>query len=124
MLPHRKRILCVEDDSDVCSMMTSLLGLIGYEVVSAETVNDALAKIKDEQFDLYLLDNWLPGGSGIELCKTIRERTQSIPVIFYSGAAYDEDEQQALEAGADAYLIKPVEVDKLVETIRLLCKPD
>jgi DNA-binding response OmpR family regulator len=123
MLPHRKRVLCVEDDADVCSMITSLLGLLGYEVVSAETVNEALTRIKDEPFDLYLLDNWLPGGSGIELCRTIRERSKSIPVIFYSGAAYGEDKQQALEAGADAYLIKPLEVDKLMETVRRLCKP-
>ena len=122
MLPHRKRILCVEDDDDVCSMITSLLGLLGYEVVSAGSMSQALTKIDNEQFDLYLLDNWLPGGSGIDLCRTIRARTQTTPILFYSGAAYEADERQALEAGANAYLIKPADVNKLVESVRQLCE--
>lgn len=121
MLPHKKRILCVEDDDDVCSMMTNLLGLVGYEVISAGTVAEALTRIKQDQFDLYLIDNWLPGGSGIELCRAIRAGNQRTPIIFYSGAAYDEDKQQAIEAGADVYLVKPADINKLVETVRRLC---
>jgi DNA-binding response OmpR family regulator len=121
MLPHRKRILCVEDDADVCLMITSLLGFIGYEVFIANTMADALTRIKAEQFDLYLIDNWLPGGSGVELCRVIRSSGLTVPIIFYSGAAYDVDKQQAMEAGADVYLVKPADIDKLVETIKRLC---
>lgn len=121
MLPHRKRILCVEDDADVCSMIQTLLGFLGYEVLVAGTLADALNSIEAEQFDLYLLDYWLPGGSGVDLCRNIRAAGLAAPIIFYSAAAYEEDKRKALEAGADVYLVKPAEVNKLVETIQRLC---
>jgi DNA-binding response OmpR family regulator len=118
MNPHRKRVLCVEDEEDTCSMITSLLGLINCEVISVPTFDDARQRIRDERFDLYLLDNWLPGGTGIDLCREIREGDTTTPVIFYSGAAYESDRQEAREAGAQAYLIKPTEIAKLMETVK------
>ena len=118
MNPHRKRVLCVDDEEDTCSMITSLLGLINCEAVSAQTFDEARQRIAEEHFDLYLLDNWLPGGSGIKLCREIREQDAKTPIIFYSGAAYDSDQQEAMEAGAQAYLIKPVDIAKLMETVR------
>jgi DNA-binding response OmpR family regulator len=121
MLPHKKRILCVEDDDDVCSMITNLLGLVGYEVISAATMAEALTRIQQDEFDLYLIDNWLPGGSGVDLCRTVRA-SSSKPIIFYSGAAYDEDKLQAMKAGANFYLVKPTDIDKLLETVRRLCE--
>ena len=99
-------------------MITSLLGLINCEVVSAPTFDEARRRISEEPFDLYLLDNWLPGGTGIDLCREIRKLDTTTPVIFYSGAAYESDRQEAREAGAQAYLIKPVDIAKLMETVR------
>jgi DNA-binding response OmpR family regulator len=113
-----RRILCVEDDQDTRAMISSLLGLIGCEVITSESVPEALSQIKDGNFDLYLLDNWLPGGSGLELCKGIRAADSSIPIIFYSGGAYQSDKEAALNAGAQAYLIKPNDTGKLVEAVR------
>jgi DNA-binding response OmpR family regulator len=118
MNPHRKRVLCVEDEEDTCSMINSLLGLISCEVVSAQTFSEARQRISEERFDLYLLDNWLPGGSGIDLCREIREEDKTAPIIFYSGAAYDSDRQAAIEAGAQAYLIKPMDIARLIETVK------
>jgi DNA-binding response OmpR family regulator len=118
MNPHRKRILCVEDDEDTCSMISSLLGLINCEVASAQTFSEARQRISEESFDLYLLDNWLPGGSGIDLCRKIREEDATTPIIFYSGAAYDSDQQAAMEAGAQAYLIKPMDIARMLETVK------
>lgn len=115
-----KRILCVEDDEDTRAMISSLLGLIGCEVVTAESVPAAVSQIKSGNFDLYLLDNWLPGGSGLGLCKTVRASDSSTPIIFYSGGAYQSDKEEALNAGAQAYLIKPDDTGKLVETVRTL----
>jgi DNA-binding response OmpR family regulator len=122
MNPHPKRVLCVEDEEDTCSMLTSLLGLINCEVVSAQTFDLAQQRIRDERFDLYLLDNWLPGGTGIDLCREIRERDATTPIIFYSGAAYESDRQEARAAGAQAYLIKPTDIAKLMETVRTFLK--
>lgn len=118
MNPHRKRVLCVEDEEDTCSLISALLGLINCEAVSAQTFDEARQKIHGELFDLYLLDNWLPGGTGIQLCREIREGDTTTPIVFYSGAAYDSDRQEAMAAGVQAYLIKPTDIAELIETVK------
>ncbi|HEX8889097.1 MAG TPA: response regulator [Pyrinomonadaceae bacterium] len=120
MHPHKKQILCVEDDDETCLLIANLLGLINCDVMTVQSVKEALQKIKDEKFDLYLLDNWLPGGSGIELCRKIRETDTRTPIVFYSGAAYDTDKQEAMAAGAQLYLVKPTDISLLVSSIREL----
>ena len=120
MLPQSKRILCVEDDDDTSSMLSSILGLINCEVSTAGTVADALEKIAGARFDLYLLDSWLPGGGGVELCKRIRGFDAQAPIVFYSGAALESERQEALAAGAQAYLVKPGDIARLVETVERL----
>jgi len=123
MIPHSKRVLCAEDDQETSSMLSNLLGLINLEVVTAMTFAEARDKIESEPFDLYLLDNWLPGGgSGVELCKIIRETEKDAPVLFYSGAAYHSDREEAIKAGAQAYLIKPSDIGMLVETVKRLLR--
>jgi DNA-binding response OmpR family regulator len=118
MHPRRKRVLCVEDEEDTCSMISALLSLINCEAVLAQSLIEARQKIREERFDLYLLDNWLPGGTGIDLCREIREGDITTPVIFYSGAAYESDRQEAMGAGAQAYLIKPTDIAELIETVK------
>src|SRR5436305_1691446 len=120
MLPHQKHILCVEDDEETCLLISNLLSLINCDVTTVRSVGEALNKIKSGKFDLYLLDNWLPGGSGIELCRRIREQDTETPIVFYSGAGYETDKQEALAAGAQVYLVKPSDVSLLVTTIREL----
>ena len=120
MHPHKKQILCVEDDDETCLLIKNLLDLINCEVTAVQSVQDALQKIESEKFDLYLLDNWLPGGSGIELCQRIRETDTETPIVFYTGAAYDTDKQEALAAGAQRYLVKPTDISLLVTSIREL----
>jgi two-component system, OmpR family, alkaline phosphatase synthesis response regulator PhoP len=120
MHPHKKQILCVEDDDETCLLIANLLSLINCDVMTVQSVKEALQKIEDEKFDLYLLDNWLPGGSGIELCQKIRETDTRTPIVFYSGAAYDTDKQEAMAAGAQLYLVKPTDISLLVTSIREL----
>lgn len=117
MTPYKKRILCVDDDEDTCQMLCGLLGLVNCEVSTAGTAAEALEIIAGGGFDLYLLDNWLPGGSGAELCRKIRETDPSTPILFYSGAAFDAEREEALAAGAQAYLVKPGDLGLLVETV-------
>ena len=76
------------------------------------------------RFDLYVLDQRFPDGTGVELCSKIREFDPFALIIIYSGAAYESDRNEALHAGARAYLVKPA-VDELVETVnRLLDESD
>jgi DNA-binding response OmpR family regulator len=122
MPPHSKHILCVDDDEDTCSMLASLLGLVNCQATTARTTAEALELIAGGRFDLYLLDNWLPGGSGVELCREIRRSDASTPIVFYSGAALKSEREEALRAGAQAYLVKPGDVAVLVETVRRLLR--
>ena len=120
MPPHTRRVLCVDDDEDTCTMLRGLLGLIDCRVVTAATAAEALGLIARGRFDLYLLDNWLPGGSGVELCREIRRSDPTTPIVFYSGAGLDSEREEALAAGARAYLVKPGDAAALVETVRRL----
>ena len=120
----RKRILCVEDDEDTCQLIIYLLGRANYEVVAVGTISDGLRRAQSDRYDLYLLDHLLPDGTGIELCQQLRALAPYTPILFCSAAAYDSDRENALGAGAQAYLTKPLDLDYLEETIsRLLGGP-
>lgn len=110
MPPHAKRILCVDDDKDTCSILCCLLGLIDCEATSAPTAAEALELIGRGRFDLYLLDNWMPGGSGVDLCQEIRQSDPSTPIVFYSGAALESEREEALRADALQRLLLSAEV--------------
>jgi DNA-binding response OmpR family regulator len=115
------RILCTEDDKDTRDLLVLTLSMAGYEVMCTENSEKALALIKVEKFNLCLLDNWMPGVSGEDLCKKIREFDSKTPILFYSAAAFESDKQRAKDAGAQGYLVKPVSDDQLVaEVVRII----
>ena len=97
--------------------MTTLLELLNYRVVITSTSAEALRLSQSERFDLYLLDFEFPDGTGAELCQQIRAFDSATPVIFCSGSAYPSQREQALRAGADAYLVKPLDFECLLRTI-------
>ncbi len=116
-LPPKGRVLCVEDNADTSLMISTLLQHSGYEVKLATTVVDALALARTGDYDLYILDDRLPDGSGIELCQRIRDFAPSAPIIFHTAAAYEADRQRGFAAGAQAYLTKPEGSDRLVAVV-------
>lgn len=119
--PRNHRVLYVEDHDDTVEMVTLMLKAGGFDVTSLNTIEQALKAASEEEFDLYLLDLWLPDGSGMDLCKRIRDFDSKTPIVFYSAAAYDLDKQAALDGGAQAYLIKPTDSPNLCEHLfRLL----
>ena len=81
---------------------------------------EGLALASKKCFDLILLDNWMPGLGGIPLCKSIRLLDEQTPVLFVSAAAYESDQKEALTAGAQDYLIKPIDLDKLLSRVRAI----
>jgi DNA-binding response OmpR family regulator len=113
-----KSILCVDDDTDTCELLQFLLD--EYDFVSAHSVAKARELIETRQFDLYIFDNWMPDGSGIELCRKVRELGIETPIIFVSGAAQTTDVEEALASGADRYLTKPCEPDLLKKVVKEL----
>lgn len=84
MPPPKFRILCTEDDADTRDLIILVLQNEGYEVICTDTAEQAISLAKAQSFDLYLLDNWLPDSSGIELCRELREIDSKTPILFYS----------------------------------------
>jgi DNA-binding response OmpR family regulator len=105
VIPNRKRILLVEDEEDAKDLCA--LTLAEYELTCSSDFDEGLRLARQRDFDLYILDSWLPGKSGVELCRAIREFDPDTPILFYSAAAYERDIQEALREGAQAYLTKP-----------------
>jgi DNA-binding response OmpR family regulator len=113
-------ILYIEDHEDTRDLVTYVLGQSNYTVVAAENYDDALLRAQTQSFDLYLIDNWLFGASGIELCQKLREFDSRTPILFFSAAAYERDKQQAFAAGAQGYLVKPAASEELIEQVSRL----
>jgi DNA-binding response OmpR family regulator len=111
MLSNRKQILLVEDHEDSRDLVT--LYLEEFELISTNNFDEGLRLAQQKNFDLFILDNWLPGKSGIELCRAIREFDPHTPVLFWSAAAFEHDIAEGLRAGAQAYITKPIAPDDL-----------
>ena len=111
-----KSILCVDDDHDTCELLQFVLD--EYDFTSAHSVEDAFRLIESRRFDLYIFDNWMHDGSGIELCRKVRELGIETPIIFVSGASEDEDVEEAVASGASKYLTKPCEPDLLRKVVK------
>ena len=122
MTLSKSRILYVDDDSDACEMLKFLLELEDerHDVTSVSTIPTALALIEGQTFDLYILDQQMPLMTGIEICRLIRQTKPQIPVVFYSAMARDADRHAALAAGANEYLVKPNDLEKLTDTVKKL----
>ena len=98
-------------------MLITLLRLALIEAKAVGTAAQALSSIETEWFDLYLLDARLPDLEGFELCRRMRAFDPHTPILFFSGAAYEADKKRGIEAGADAYVIKP-DLDGLLGSIK------
>lgn len=117
MESKRKTLLVVDDNDDTCEFLAVMLQQEGIDCVAVASATKALKIIENQKFDLYVLDVNLPDISGLELCKKIRETDRRTPVVFYTAAAFPNDVEAGLMAGADAYLVKP-QVEELVPTIK------
>lgn len=120
MAASRARILCTEDDPDTRELITLVLSQHGFEAECAGDADSAIAMARSKHFDLYLIDSWLPGISGVGLCERLRDFDKATPILFYSGAAYDRDKEQARLVGAQGYLVKPADGDQLAAEISRL----
>jgi len=108
---RRKHILLVEDRPDHFELLA--LNLQEYRLVHARNFAEGLRFATEKYFDLYILDNWLPDGTGIDLCQLIRKFDPHTPILFCSAIAYEPDIQKGLAAGAQAYFVKPIDFDGL-----------
>jgi len=114
------RILYVEEHAESCELLVLWLGSYGYELVSANTLSDGLSLAKSGTFDAYILSGKFIDGTGLDLCRLIRQFDPATPIVFYSALARDSDLVAAVNAGAQAYLIKPNDFEQIASTVKRL----
>ena len=116
------RILVVEDEDNIRSLLTLNLELEGYEVVSTDDGQKALDMCNEQHFDLLVLDVMLPNVSGLEICEQIRLKNTDVAIIFLTAKDTSRDRIEGLKKGGDDYLTKPFELEELLLRVRNLLK--
>jgi len=117
-----RKLLVVEDDEGLRSLLTARLEKSGFGCLSTDNGLEALNIIQKNQPDLVILDLGIPGLSGQEVCKEIRKdaNTKNLPIIMLTGKDTDVDRVIGKVIGANCYLTKPCEVSILLEKIKVL----
>jgi two-component system copper resistance phosphate regulon response regulator CusR len=116
------RILLVEDQRRVARFITRALRENAYAVDVAETGESTLQLVQDTSYDVILLDVRLPGISGVEVCRKLREWRNQTPILMLTARGLLEQRVEGLDAGADDYLTKPFEIEELLARVRALIR--
>ena len=112
-----QKILVVDDESQMRRVLRAALSTHGYQLVEAESGEEALNKLSAQRCDLVLLDLNLPGLDGIQTCCAIRANWE-VPIIVMSTRVSEKDKIAASEAGAEDYITKPFGIEELLSRIR------
>ena len=116
----RKKILIIEDHTDLANILSLHLSDLDYEVKHADDGLKGLNYIENESFDLVILDLMLPGMDGIEICRRIRHQNNYTPVLMLTSKSSEIDRVLGLEIGADDYVTKPFSVREVMARIKAL----
>ncbi|MFF0831181.1 response regulator transcription factor [Brevibacillus sp. NPDC003359] len=111
------KVLVVEDDKTIADGLHYSLSSEGYEVVLCEGKQTAIETIKQQRFDIYLLDLTLPDGNGYEICEYVKEN-QDAPVIFLTACDDEINVVRGLDMGADDYITKPFRIRELISRMK------
>ncbi len=122
MTMDTKRILVVEDDSAIRRGIVDALQFAGYETLQAGNGNEGLEQSLRATFDLLMLDLILPGPSGFEILKAVREARPTLPVIILTARGEEADRVQGLRLGADDYVVKPFSVRELLARVEAVLR--
>ena len=115
-----KRILLVDDEEDIVTVVSARLTAMGYEVLTAADGQQALDVARREAPDLILLDLMLPKLDGYKVCRMLKfdKAYENIPIVIFSAKASEADKKLASDAGADGYISKPFEAGLFSETLK------
>lgn len=120
--PHRKRILVVDDTPDLLEGLCEFLKMEEYDVCNAPNGKEALTVLEEREIDLVITDLLMPVMDGFDLIKSIRadERFRLLPIIVFSAKPRTENQQQALDTGADRFVTKPSPLDSILMMVKEL----
>jgi DNA-binding response OmpR family regulator len=120
----QKKVMVVDDEKSLAELLEVNLMFEGFQVTKAFSGVESLNKIPDEHPDIIILDVRMPGLDGFEVCRRLKasEETKNIPVVMVSAFAQEDDINKGLSVGAAAYVKKPFDITKLIETIRQILK--
>ena len=121
---HKKQILCAEGHHDTLQFFVIWLGLAGYEVTTCDSTAECIELAASKHFDLYLISDWLLDGSGFDLAEQIRCLDRQTPMILNSAQVYPRDIERGKRVGAQAFMPKPSDPERLLETISQLLRLD
>src|SRR5204862_7563945 len=107
MADRAPRILLVDDEPPIQTLLSFPLERDGYEVVAAADGREALARFSEQIFDLVVLDVMLPRMDGLEVCRRLRAKGETVPIIMLTAKSEEIDKVLGLELGADDYITKP-----------------
>jgi len=113
----QKSILIVDDDKSILNTFTRILRKQGYEVATAETEQETLEKLKEQTYDLILIDVNLPDANGTDLLSRIHASYPKTVKIAITGFPRLDDAMKTIDRGATAYLVKPIKPEDLIELI-------
>lgn len=116
------KVLVVDDEPNIVLSLEFLMEQAGFEVVTAEDGEQALARVNDSQPDLLLLDISLPGISGFDVLERLRSEaaTAQLPIIMLTAHGRDVEREKGMALGADDYITKPFSTQSLVEKVKAL----
>ena len=122
--PMSSRILVVEDDQDIAELVAHHLRQTGYSTEVVLTGHEVLTRVRRHAPDLVVLDLMLPGLSGMEICRLMRDDPQvaAVPIIMLTARAEEADRVKGLELGADDYVTKPFSPRELVARVRTVLR--
>lgn len=112
----RLPVLCIEDDADTCNLIEFIFAEAGWKIETCERL-ECLSKVRENAYAAVILDNYFGEMSGVEICAEIRKFDRRLPIIIFSGESRSLEMSKALEAGADDYLIKPQDLDRLLPRV-------
>ena len=120
MPASKTRILIVDDEADLVSVLRIGLEIEGFEVIAASDGEEGLRKAREERPELVVLDLMLPKLDGYRVCRALKfdERYRNLPIVILSARSGEQDRRLAFDMGADAFVSKPYDMAALVKLIR------
>jgi DNA-binding response OmpR family regulator len=115
---ERMRVLLVDDEEELVTTLVERLEIRGHAAVGVLTGEDAIARVKEQMFDVAVLDLKMPGEDGVEIMQRLKRICPGLPIVLLTGHMSEGASERGMQAGADDYIIKPVDIEDLVVKLR------